>query len=80
MNPKDKPIFITIAISCIIVAFMCPIMSLIGSLLFNYNGAENIIINWLNLAIRNFPMALFWQLFYAGPLVRFIFKHIFKSN
>ena len=80
MNPKDKPIFITIAISCIIVAFMCPIMSLIGSLLFNYNGAENIIIKWLNLAIKNFPMALFWQLFYAGPLVRFIFKHIFKSN
>ena len=80
MNPKDKPIFITITISCIIVAFMCPIMSLIGSLLFNYNGAETIIINWLNLAIKNFPMALFWQLFYAGPLVRFIFKHIFKSN
>lgn len=80
MNPKDKPIFITITISCIIVAFMCPIMSLIGSLLFNYNEAENIIINWLNLAIKNFPMALFWQIFYAGPLVRFIFKHIFKSN
>lgn len=81
MNPKeDKPIFITIAISCIIVAFMCPTMSLIGSLLFNYNGPENIIINWLSLTISNFPMALFWQLFYAGPLVRLIFKHIFKNN
>ena len=73
MNPQeDKPIFITITISCIIVAFMCPIMSLIGSLLFNYNGMENIIINWLSMAIKNFPMALFWQVFYAGPLVRFI--------
>ena len=81
MNPKeDKPIFITIAISCIIVAFMCPTMSLIGSLLFNYNGPQNIIINWLSLTISNFPMALFWQLFYAGPLVRLIFKHIFKNN
>lgn len=81
VNPKeDKPIFITIAISCIIVAFMCPTMSLIGSLLFNFNGPENIIINWLTLAIKNFPMALFWQLFYAGPLVRFIFKKIFKTN
>ena len=81
ISPKeDKPIFMTIAISCIIVSFMCPIMSLIGSLLFNYNGIENIIINWLSLAIKNFPMALFWQLFYAGPFVRFIFKHIFKNN
>ena len=81
ISPKeDKPIFMTIAISCIIVSFMCPIMSLIGSLLFNYNGIENIIINWLSLAIKNFPMALFWQLFYAGPFVRLIFKHIFKNN
>ena len=77
---KDKPIFITLAISCIIVAFMCPIMSFIGSVLFNYNGIENIVINWLSLAIKNFPMALFWQIFYAGPFVRFIFKKIFKKS
>ena len=29
--------------------------------------------NWLQTAARNFPMALFWQLFYAGPFVRFVF-------
>ena len=75
----DKPIFIILSMSCIIVAFMCPIMSLIGSLLLNYNGLNNIIINWLSLTIKNFPMALFWQIFYAGPFVRFIFKKIFKN-
>ncbi len=30
--------------------------------------------NWLQTAARNFPMALFWQLFYAGPFVRFVFR------
>jgi len=28
----------------------------------------------------NFPMAFFWQLIYAGPIVRFIFRHIFREN
>ena len=76
VNPQ---ILITLIMSGIIVAFMCPIMSLIGNLLFNYNGIENIMINW-NLAIKNFPMALFWQIFYAGPLVRFIFRKIYFSK
>lgn len=81
VNPKeDKPIMMILAVSSIIVAFMCPTMSLIGSLLFNFNGFENIIINWLTLTIKNFPMALFWQIFYAGPFVRLIFRHIFKNN
>ena len=28
----------------------------------------------------NFPMAFFWQLIYAGPIVRFIFRHIFPEK
>ena len=28
----------------------------------------------------NFPVAFFWQLIYAGPIVRFIFRHIFREN
>ena len=79
-SKEDKPIMMILAVSSIIVAFMCPTMSLIGSLLFNFNGFENIIINWLTLTIKNFPMALFWQIFYAGPFVRLIFRHIFKNN
>lgn len=77
---KDKPIFITLAISAMIVCLMCPIMSFIGNLLFNYNGIENVIAKWLQLWVMNFPMALCFQIFYAGPFVRFIFKRIFHKQ
>lgn len=77
---KTPPILVTMAISTVIVCFMCPIMSFFGSILFNYEGMENIIANWLQIAVLNFPMALCWQLFYAGPFVRFIFRKIFKEK
>jgi hypothetical protein len=79
VNPKeDKPILITLVISAIIVCIMCPVMSFFGSILFNFNGIENIISKWLQTWVINFPMALCFQIFYAGPLVRFIFRKIFK--
>jgi len=28
----------------------------------------------------NFPMAFFWQIFYAGPFVRFIFGKLFPEK
>lgn len=28
----------------------------------------------------NFPMAILYQMFYCGPLVRFIFRHIFREK
>lgn len=81
VDPKtDKPIFVVLAISTITVVFMCPIMSFISGLLRSYEGIDRILINWLVLTVRNFPMALCWQLFYAGPLVRFLFNKIFKSR
>lgn len=55
---KTQPIFITLLISALTVAFMCPIMSFIASLLFNYSGPANIIVNWFQTAVLNFPMAL----------------------
>jgi hypothetical protein len=58
---------------------MCPVMSFFGSVLFNFNGIENIIAKWLQIWVINFPMALFLQIFYVGPLVRLIFKKIFKQ-
>lgn len=77
---KDKPIFITLAISTIIVLFMCPLMSLFATIFFNFHGFENIIATWIQTAVLNFPMALCFQLFYAGPLVRFLFRFIFKHQ
>ena len=81
LNVKQtEPIFITLLISCLTVAFMCPIMTLIANLLFEFKGWENLFVNWIQTWTLSFPMALFWQLFYAGPLVRFLFRKIFKNQ
>ena len=77
---EDKQIFVILAISSMIVCLMCPIMSFFGSVLFSFNGVENIFSNWIRITVMNFPMALCWQIFYAGPFVRFIFKRIFKKQ
>ena len=29
---------------------------------------------------KEFPMALCWQMFYCGPLARFLFRHIFRRG
>ena len=42
---QTKPIFITLLISCLTVAFMCPIMTLIANLLFEFKGWENLFVN-----------------------------------
>ena len=78
VNPaEDKPIMIILAISSITVCLMCPSMSLAATLLFKNAGTELIAV-WLQTTALNFPMAFFWQIFFAGPLVRKIFGAIFK--
>ena len=78
VNPaEDKPIMIILAISSIMVCLMCPSMSLAATLLFKNAGTEFIAV-WLQTTALNFPMAFFWQIFFAGPLVRKIFGAIFK--
>lgn len=81
INPKQtQPIFITLTISSLIVCFMCPLMSFVATILFNFNGIENLISTWLVIFVRNFPMALCYQIFYAGPFVRLVFRTIFKKQ
>ena len=78
VNPaEDKPIMIILAISSITVCLMCPSKSLAATLLFKNAGTEFIAV-WLQTTALNFPMAFFWQIFFAGPLVRKIFGGIFK--
>ena len=67
VSPTDKPIFIILAISSMIVCLMCPAMSFIATVLFKHPGKE-IIAVWLQTTAMNFPMALCWQIFFAGPL------------
>ena len=76
MTPDDKPQFITYAISICICCIMCPIMSLIATFLFK----EPSFGTWIKTWAFNFPMAICWQMFYCGPLVRLIFRCIFKNK
>ena len=76
---KDKPIFITLAISSFIVCLMCPMMSLAATILFKDAGKEFVAV-WLQTTVFNFPMAFFWQIFFAGPFVRLVFRTIFKKQ
>lgn len=70
---------IMLAISVMTVCLMCPIMSLIATILIQHTS-EQLIAVWLQMIIINFPMAFCWQLFLAGPVVRFVFRTLFKRQ
>ena len=81
LDPKKTPsIIISYGISIVIVSFMCPIMSLIATIFINKPSLDIFISSWLQSMVLSFPMAMCFQLFYAGPIVRFIFKLIFKNK
>ena len=74
VDPKvDSPLMIRMVICSMIVCLMCPIMSMIATLLFKDAGVEILAI-WLETAAFNFPMALAWQIFFGGALVRYLDK------
>ena len=75
----EQPIFMILLISTLTVCVMCPIMSLIAVILFKNPGTE-IVAVWINTVVFNFPMALFSQIFFVGPLVRMIFGTVFKRE
>ena len=64
VSPEDKPVFITLAISSMIVCLMCPVMSFIATCLFMHPGNQII------------AMGKCWQIFFAGPGVRNVFRFV----
>lgn len=76
MRPTDRPQFITYAISLMIVCIMCLVMSLVATLLFK----EPSFGMWVHTWGCNMPMALCWQMLYCGPLVRAIFRLVFRRR
>ena len=76
MQPTDRPQLITYAISTMIVCIMCPVMSLIATVLFKEPGFGT----WVHTWGCNMPMALCWQLLYCGPLTRAIFRLVFRRG
>ncbi len=76
---KDHPFFVTLMISSCTVMVMCPTMSLVGTVIFTGVDSQ-LIANWADTIRRNFPMALLWQLFAAGPATRWCFRKLFKKQ
>lgn len=66
----DRPAFIAAAISFCICCIMCPIMSLIATIMFK----EPSLAVWIQTWALNLPCALLWQLCFCGPIVRFLFR------
>ena len=76
---RDNPFHLVLAISFVSVIFMCPLMSLAATLLFKNAGNEFVAV-WIETTVKNFPMALCWQIFFAGPVVRAIFGAVFREK
>lgn len=76
VRPTDRPQIITYAISTMIVCLMCPTMSLIATLLFKTPSFGI----WIQTWGLNMPVALIWQLLFAGPLTRLIFRSLFRKQ
>lgn len=81
---KDHPMLFETAIICATVGLMCPAMSFIAALIYYpYYAGFNVITllaNWLKLVCFNFPFAYFTQLFFIQPLIRTVFKVLFRRN
>ena len=79
---RDNAFLCTIARSSCTVLVMCPTMSLVASILFNVILAGGSPIQlpaiWVGTLLKNFPMALLWNLFAAGPASRWAFARFFS--
>lgn len=78
--PNDNPFFKTLMVSCCTVLIMCPTMSMVATVLFNIillgSPVNQIFAIFVGTLLKNFPMALLWNLFAAGPLTRLIFQKV----
>lgn len=77
---KDNPLLVTVTIAGCTVLLMCPIMSFWAAVIFKYNEIKTLLAVYLQTLVCNFPMALLWQIFFAGPFVRWLFLTIFKKQ
>ena len=82
---ETNPLLFETSIICATVGLMCPAMSLIAAALY-YPYRElpfnllTFLANWLRLVCFNFPFAFFTQLFFIQPLVRTLFKVLFRRS
>lgn len=81
---RNHPMIFESAIICATVGLMCPAMSFLAAVLYYpyYTGFHlaTLLANWLKLVCFNFPFAYFTQLFFIQPLVRTLFKALFRND
>lgn len=80
VDPRhDKPVFVILAITSMTVCIMCPSMSFVATIIYNGINSE-FLANWFQKIIFNFPFAFFIEIFFIGPLVRMLFRTVFRNN
>lgn len=81
---KDNPYFCRLMRQAGTVAFMCPAMSMVASILFNVILAGQPFYQlpaiWVGTVLKNFPMAFFWNMFAAAPFTRWLFQTLFRDK
>lgn len=81
---KNHPMIFESVIICATVLIMCPAMSFLAAIFYYpyYDGFNfiTLLANWLKLVCFNFPFAFFTQLFFIQPIVRMLFKALFKKD
>lgn len=58
---------------------MAPMMTLYVSI-YHMGLTPGLLNHWLAKLVQNFPFALCAQIFYVGPLVRLIFRTLFRKQ
>ena len=76
---KDNKMLIILIIQTFTVLVMVALMS-IYALFIQHLVNSNIICNYITLFIKNFIMAYPLQIFFVGPVVRNVFRIIFKKQ
>jgi hypothetical protein len=81
---QTHPVLFETAIICTTVGLMCPAMSFLAAWFYfpYYNGFHlaTLLANWLKLVCFNFPFAYFSQLFFIQPLIRTVFKFLYRKD
>lgn len=84
VSPQDSPFLQMLARSCCTVLVMCPTMSLVAAVLFQVILGHQPVLQlpamWVGTVLKNFPMALLWNLFAAGPVSRGLLRLIFAKK
>lgn len=79
VQPGDRSIFIIFAIQIFTVVVQVAFASIIG-VFHGYGFTNNFVPDYMLTYCRNFVMALPVQLFLVGPVVRLIFRSIFRRE